>query len=177
MKDYVPLLAASVSAVTLIAVALLGAWIGRRNEHAKWQREQRLETYAAWLAVEQSIVLFMERSKNLTEKYAALVQESSVLPPEALERVQQCQETADKLAAEQDEHEKVFHALRLEEYVAANRLQILASKPVRVQAERVHKAMNRLVSTEKAAQATPSSPWVDAVAEFHIVVRKELGLR
>jgi hypothetical protein len=177
MKDYVSLLAASVSAVTIIAVAFFGAWIGRRNEHAKWQREQRLETYAAWLAVEQSIILFMERSEDFSKKHAALMQESKVPLPETLERIQQLQEATAKLAAEDDEDDKVFHALRLEEYVADNRLQILASKPVRVQAERVNKAMNRLVSTEKAAQATPYSHWVDAVAEFHIVVRKELGLR
>ncbi len=82
MKDYLPLIVGGVSAVTVVIAAFLGAWLGRRNEHARWLREQRLLVYSEWLGVvvEDLFVVSLIRdvqrdNSSLRSEYKAFLNE------------------------------------------------------------------------------------------------------
>jgi len=63
-----PLLVALSGAVGATLLGLIGAWIARRSEHAKWVRQERLSAYREELAVIQR--------RNISNIYARVMAES-----------------------------------------------------------------------------------------------------
>jgi hypothetical protein len=148
MKDYVPLIVGSVSAVTLVLVAFLGSWLGRRNEHARWLREQRLEIYAEWLGVLSTTLLIVVRMRHFRDKgHADVISGSS-----------------EELAVEARE-------LRLKRFVVLSRLNLLASLKVRVGAEKLLEKFHAVMDGDLLIN---DPRWYEGVEIFNSLVRSEL---
>jgi hypothetical protein len=173
--SYAPVMAAGITATILVVVAVLGSWLNRKNEHAKWLREQRIQAYSEWLGLfeEQTIVTEDTRDnilaydkilEHIIEWNTAQGDETTPYPHLEKERGE-----AYKLLQQlKEDHRKVQSA----QAGAFNKVQIVATKPVREQAE----VLNHIGGLLPPRDGSPYEDWNIALARFHEVVRKELGL-
>jgi hypothetical protein len=203
---YVPILAAGVSGVVLLAVAFWGAWFGRRSEHAKWVRDQRVQVCSEWLGVLEELLIYMEDLRVLTaeleeeiaafedvtaefrvlvrtplEGLTAPVLEELVGSRERSERkLERLTLERGKLTARHDELTKDYRRLRLTQASVSNRLQILGSELVRDEAKVLLGLMNEVIGVVRDGSSpdpNQGADWEAGLRRFHRVVRKELGLK
>jgi hypothetical protein len=149
MKDYLPLIVGSLSAVTVVLVAFLGSWLGRRNEHARWLREQRLEVCAEWVGVLGASLLVASRLRRFRDQgHSDLISG-----------------TSEDLAVEARE-------LRLKRSLILSRLKLLASPKVRVGAEKLLDVFHTIPDADLFIN---DPRWDEGVEVFSLLVRSELG--
>jgi hypothetical protein len=168
MKDFLPLIVGSLSAVTLVLVAFVGAWLGRKGEHARWLREERLAVYSEWLGalletlirIKRQYVLLREVPSSLPESTVRHDRGEDVGPGDLAERLR-------------DQREHGFR-LELERDVLYYRLQLLASPAVRAGAADLYVAATVALDSENPVAARE---WVSGVVAFESLVRAELGLK
>jgi hypothetical protein len=180
LKDYVTLIATSISAIVLIVAAFLAAWLSRENEHTRWLREQRLEVYCQWLLLFEERMILLE---DITKQWAK--------DEEALGRLKakiKVLESEGELAGKPyvplpepgseggggTPYDEDIRRQQLVRFATLNKILILSTYPVRDEAIVLQKLANEVADSEEGR----SSPdWVYGLARFYEVVRKELGVR
>jgi hypothetical protein len=190
MKDYIPLLAATISGIILIAVAIFGAWVGRRNEHYKWLREERLQTYTEWLNTQSELQIICEEQKKILLSLKATNERVDEISRKQISPSILTQETEEQLSTihtellqakkrvseEAELLRKSIEDLRRISLTLSNmrhKIDILGSKRTQTIASQISQI------TQKVAGATIDEllpQWVQKRAAFIESIKKELGL-
>ncbi len=175
--SYAPIMAAGITATVLVVVALLGSRLNRNNEHAKWLREQRIQAYSEWLGLFEDLTIVTEDTRDTALAYDKIFEylldwntaqenETTLYPHPGLGEER---EEAYKLLQRLHESHRKIRPARVS---AFNKVQILATKPVREQAQ----VLNRIGGLLPPRDGRPYHDWDNALARFYEVVRKELEL-
>jgi hypothetical protein len=178
MKDYVPIGAAALSGFVFIVVVFLGAWLGRKNEHARWVREQRLQAYTDWLGVLHELLVLKAELGGLGEKFGSLIRtlDSMAEPLDSdMQGLLRFHEETRKCEARHDELVKELRRVRLLQTSLFNKVQVLASLPLRHEAVVLSEVMHELVDDDD--KYASDLRWSDALDVFRGLMRKELRVR
>jgi hypothetical protein len=182
IKDYSSLVVAIISTLTILVVAYLGAWFGRRNEHTKWVREQRLQAYAHWLGVLEEEVTLLDKIYDVRFSIVTADktrQNIEAEDPAAVRKIAAVIEDLKKFANMNDElHVEAFKT-KVRSRTAYNKLQILAGKRMRQKAYEVDKSLSEMIVARRRGGEGDQveAVWRTRVHEFQDEARKELGLR
>jgi hypothetical protein len=176
LKDFVVVLAPVISAVVVIVVAFLTPWLVRRNEHARWLREQRVEFYSGWLVLVEEGMVHIEEQKVLIESCNKLIadQEAHLKSPEPLGwRSTVLADRAAQLQGQRSELSEAGQRLRLDRVTMFNKVHLLGTAVIREEAAALDKLALKLID---AGTYRSAPEWGVGLSRFYTLARKELGV-
>jgi hypothetical protein len=177
VKDY----ASIINPLIIAAVAAyLGAWLGRRNEHAKWLREQRLQVYSDWLGALWRGETLLENTyhvRSLVVRADTVRKGIATDSPTAVSKLAVVIEDLAKFDKMNEELYANAFKDRVLERSLYTRLEMLAGEKVREKAQKLNALPFLSGKLEETEQERLRIAWNGAVNEFLTEARKELGLK